>query len=523
MELTECLLIKTLTYISNLISMNIQLGIEIINSYKRLSYTPWYALAEFVDNSTQAFFYNEDILKPIFEKTGEKLTVSIDVGTDADGDYLRIYDNSIGMNKDVLDNAVVIGKPPGDTSGRNKYGLGMKTAACWFGDYWTVRTKTLQETKEHFITIDVPKIAGGDTDLNYTSIDGKGLDDHYTEIVIRKLHRNIRAGRTSGKIRNFLKSMYRFDTEKNGLQLYWRGEQLIWDRQAIEMRILKRADGTLEKEEFNITVGGKEVRGWAAVFEKGSRRDAGFSILQSDRVIVGWPDSYRPETIFGPQEGGSNDLVNQRLVGELFMDGFEVSHTKDEILFENEELDELESKLLEKCERLRKLALSYRKYEADERKPSIDECAEALTSFEEELNSPELSSSFQSYEIPDIELIQESNEAVKTAIMKKIKPTIQAKVGEIEVWLYVVEDMSPFEPYTIIESTRSKTRVVVIVNKAHPHWKHLTGSESILNFLRHCTYDGVSEWKAYFKAGRIDPDTVKLLKDNLLRVPFELK
>ncbi len=65
--------------------------------------------------------------------------------------------------------------------------------------------------------------------------------------------------------------------------------------------------------------------------------------------------------------------------------------------------------------------------------------------------------------------------------------------------------------------------VVVIVNKAHPHWKHLTGTESILNFLRHCTYDGVSEWKAYFKAGRIDPDTVKLIKDNLLRVPFEMK
>jgi hypothetical protein len=44
-----------------------------------------------------------------------------------------------------------------------------------------------------------------------------------------------------------------------------------------------------------------------------------------------------------------------------------------------------------------------------------------------------------------------------------------------------------------------------------------------LNFLRHCTYDGVAEWKAYFKAGRIDPDTIKMIKDNLLRVPFEIE
>lgn len=503
--------------------MNIQVGIEIINSYKRLSYQPWYALAEFVDNSTQAFFDNAEMLSAIFGEAGKKLTVRIDIEVDESGhDYLRIFDDSIGMSKQVLEDAVVIGRPPGDTSGRNKYGLGMKTAACWFGDSWTVRTKTIGETEEHMITIDVPEIAAGNTDLKYTSTEGKEINDHYTEIIIRKLHRNVRAGRTSGKIKNFLKSMYRFDTEKNGLQLFWRGEQLEWDRDLIESRILKRADGTLEKEEFEFFVGHKKVSGWAGVFESGSRRDAGFSILQSQRVIVGWPDSYRPETIFGPQEGGSNDLVNQRLVGELFMDGFEVSHTKDEILFENEELDELESKLLEKCDRLRKLALSYRKYQADERRPTVDECAEALTTFENEINSNELRDSFTSYEIPDIELIKESNDAVKNSIMQKVKPTIKSKIGEVEVLLYVVDDMSPYEPYVIIESTQSQTMVVVIVNKAHPHWKHLTGSESILNFLRHCTYDGVAEWKAYSRTGRLDPDTVKLIKDNLLRVPFSM-
>lgn len=503
--------------------MNIQLGIELINSYKRLSYSAWYALAEFVDNSTQAFSDNRNILDPLFKKTGERITVSIQVASDKDGDFIRITDNSIGMTKAVLQNAVVIGRPPHDTSGRSKYGLGMKTAACWLGDYWTVRTKSLGEKVEHLIVIDVPVIAKGNTDLQYQEFANNNSDDHYTIIEIRKLHRNLRAPRTSGKIKNYLRSMYRIDIGE-GLNLVWQGETLDWDKDAmIESRLIKRIDGTLEKENFEFKIGDKLVTGWAGVFETGSRNDAGFSIIQSKRVIVGWPDSYRPITIFGDQVGGSNDLVNQRLVGELTMDGFDVSHTKDEILYENDELEELESKLSEVCQTLRRIALSYRKYQADERQQTLDECAEAIAEFETELNSSQVKDFLATYEVPSQKLIRESNDTVKDSVMKRVKPTIKAKIGEVEVWLYVVDDMSPFEPYVIIESTISKSMVVVIVNKAHPHWKHLTGTESILNFLRHCTYDGVSEWKAYFKAGRIDPDTVKLIKDNLLRVPFEIK
>jgi hypothetical protein len=45
----------------------------------------------------------------------------------------------------------------------------------------------------------------------------------------------------------------------------------------------------------------------------------------------------------------------------------------------------------------------------------------------------------------------------------------------------------------------------------------------ILNFVRHCVYDGVSEWKAIKLIGEIKPNTVKFIKDGLLRLPFEIK
>src|SRR5213078_4635189 len=104
--------------------MKLQLGPEIISSYKRLAYQVWYALAEFVDNSTQAYFNNKSILDAVYKKEKTKLTVDITTDRDADGEFIRIEDNSIGMSEAELKDAVYIGKPPLDPRGRSRYGLG---------------------------------------------------------------------------------------------------------------------------------------------------------------------------------------------------------------------------------------------------------------------------------------------------------------------------------------------------------------------------------------------------------------
>jgi hypothetical protein len=108
-------------------------------------------------------------------------------------------------------------------------------------------------------------------------------------------------------------------------------------------------------------------------------------------------------------------------------------------------------------------------------------------------------------------------------VVGKFKPNLKTKINQTTVSVYLVKDMSPNDPYVIIESTTIETSVIVIINLAHPHWSQLTKSESILNFIRHCTYDGVSESKAFFMTGKIEPDTVKLIKDNLLRIPMTLR
>lgn len=156
--------------------LQLRVGLDVISSYKRLAYTPWHAIAEFVDNSTQSYFNNETELWPIMRKAGQKLTVSIAY----DKDLLRISDNSIGMSFDELQSALTVALAPTRTDGRSKYGMGLKTAACWLGNRWSVRTKKLGETVEHRVVVNVSTVAAGNNELPYEPIQGKPKNDHYT-------------------------------------------------------------------------------------------------------------------------------------------------------------------------------------------------------------------------------------------------------------------------------------------------------------------------------------------------------
>ena len=62
--------------------LNIQPQAGVIGVFSRLNYKPWYAIAEFVDNSTQSFYNNEKILKEagvlnITVKQGDKSSILI--------------------------------------------------------------------------------------------------------------------------------------------------------------------------------------------------------------------------------------------------------------------------------------------------------------------------------------------------------------------------------------------------------------------------------------------------------------
>ena len=493
-------------------AIQLQLGLEVIKNYKRLSYTPWHAIAEFVDNSTQSYFDNKKALDKAYAESNEKLEVSIVY--DKDEGLLRVTDNAMGMSYDELNRAMHVGEPPPITSGRSKYGMGLKTSACWIGNLWSVRTKKLGDTNEYKVIVDVNTVASGNNDLPFEKNDRHPKENHYTIIEIRNLNR-VLYGKTTKKIQDFLRSMYRQDLRKDLIILSWNGIPLKWEDS--KNMFLKAADGSLYSKGFEFKIDSKNVKGWVGVLEKGSRAKAGFSILHAERVVKGWPDSWRPESLYG-QIQGSNDLVNQRLIGEIFLDDFEVSHTKDGILWEGDDEDKVQKGLKKYCIDYVEVCRTHRKYGADQRRPSEIETSTAIDELKRELLSAEMADLITVEAVPPPEVVQEAFKPLMETIEKR-EPTYSAKIGEFSVSGYLVADASINDPYLLVDST-SGNHVMVIINTNHPHWNQLIGSEGVLNYLRHCTYDGIAEWQARHKASTISPSTIKILKDQLLRLPL---
>lgn len=497
-------------------ALQLQLGFGVINSYRRLSYTPWHAIAELVDNATQSYVDNKVSLDLALEAAGGDFVVSIVY--DRSNDLLRVSDNAMGMSFSELSRALQVGLPPANPTGRSRYGMGMKTSSCWIGNRWTVRTKKLGETTEHTAVVDVRAIAAGNGELEHRVASDRKRAEHYTVIEIRDHNQSFR-GRTLGKIKDFLRSMYRQDLRENGVTIEWMGVPLEWNDSEL-YEFLSAPDGSVYRREFQFDVAGKQVSGWVGILKRGSRAKAGFSILHANRVVRGWPDSWRPESLYG-QIQGSNDLINQRLIGEIHLDQFEVSHTKDDILWFGDEEEGVQRQLKDTCGDYAEVAKKHRRGGDDDRGPSDVETKAAIDELERELGSAEIEDFVTIETVPPPEAVEQAVLPLKKAVGGR-QPTFSARVASLEVQGFLVGDGSVNDPYVVVHSTEHR-RVMVIVNTNHPHWLQLKGSDGVLNYLRHCTFDGMAEWQARRKAASLDPETIKILKDRLLRLPLEIE
>ena len=319
--------------------INIRPTSSVYATYKRLSYQPWTAIAEFVDNSTQSFYDHKDEL--LQQKYSRGLRVTIDYIYDAqNGDRLEIYDDAYGMEWNDFQRAIVLDRPPAKTDGRNEFGMGLKTAACWFGSIWSVETTRLNSKNKYYAEInvdDLGKYKTEEIDVEETLCSPK---DHYTKITIRKLHKKISGPRTIGKVKELLSSIYREDIRSGYIRLYYNGVQLQFKEAPIFEEPVNGSIKQWKKEvSFSVVHEGKElpVYGFIAIRIPGSIKDGGLTLLRRGRVIVGGAGAnYRPVELFGD----SNSYSWQRLYGELHMDNWPVTQAKDGFDWHNSGLEE---------------------------------------------------------------------------------------------------------------------------------------------------------------------------------------
>ena len=495
-------------------SIEIKIGLNSMAAYKRLPYTPWHALAEFIDNSTQNYLNFRKALDEAYKKENDALDVSVTY--DRKQKTITIADNAMGMNLEELTRALNVGLPPENPNGRSKYGLGMKTAASWLGPVWAIRTTRLGDPKEYEVHIDMGKVEKGEAGLKLIERDVEP-SKHHTVIKVGGLYKTF-GPRALKRIERRLSSMYRKDFEDLSLTLRLQGNPLKWG--GFEGSLLTDREGRPYRRDFEFEVNGHTVKGWGGILLRGSRTDAGFSIMQNDRVIKGWPDAWRPYTIFGDAR---NDLVNQRVVGEIHLDGFDVSHTKDNIHWNDSEEEDVEEALAAALSDIVSQAKSFRKGDGPLISgPSDADVDKATSAMEGELTSAEMLKEISFEEMPDPAMLKASLAHTTQQVKAKVKPAISAVVGKLRVVVYLAKDMSPNDPYVILDSA-VKDEVVIVINMSHPFvLTQVEGEDGVLNYFRHCIYDAVAEARAADLDGDVVPETVKLLKDHLLRVSFNM-
>lgn len=294
-------------------------GVNMLRVLSHLNYKAWFALAEFVDNAVQSH-----------AETGQKPTLHIDIEIDGGLEsQIVIRDDAGGIRRRDFSRAFKPASTPPNPTGLSEFGMGMKSAAYWFADRWQVVTTSVDDPFAYSVEFDVDEITA--SDLETVRVDAIPIDlgSHFTEIRLKGV-RHLPVGRTIGKIKDHLRDIYREFIDGGSLILRVNGQQLRHEYPDIlRAPIFSDPSGPalLWRRDLDFSFGdGKRATGFVALRDPGSTKNTGLSLFRRGRIIQGSADEgYKPAALFG----GGNSYESQRLFGDLHLDGFGVSHTKD--------------------------------------------------------------------------------------------------------------------------------------------------------------------------------------------------
>jgi len=315
-------------------NINIRPGVTILSVLKHLNYKPYYALAEFVDNSIDSFLKNEKELKKI---EGNDYKLRVDIEFDRNNKRITIKDNAAGIHSNDFQRAFRTAELPPDNTRLSEFGMGMKSAACWFTNNWQAKSTSIDENVERIVSFDISKIVEDKVDELEVKNKNVRPNSHYTLITLFDIVEKMPIGRGLGKVKRHLASIYRDFFRKGVLDLYINGEKLEHKSPKIlDVPYYDTPDGEKikwrQEVEFDFgddyNGGQLKAKGFVAIMETMTIKDSGFALFRRGRVIEGSADNdegFRPPALSGSV--GSHRY--KRLFGELHLEGFKVSHTKD--------------------------------------------------------------------------------------------------------------------------------------------------------------------------------------------------
>lgn len=312
--------------------VNIRPNVSMLSVLKYIEYETWFALAEFVDNSLASYIDYEKELK-LIEGDDFRLEVKIEI-SDTEN-KITIRDNAAGIHAKDYARAFRAAEVPPNTLGLSEFGMGMKSAACWFADNWSVRTTALGEDVEKTIHFDMNKIFEDKLEELEVIQHLCEKKHHYTIIELNNVNK-IPRKKGLAKVKSHLASIYRDFIRKGTLVLSIDNETLWYEEPKILIAPKHDEIGgnaIIWKREIDFPIEDNlSVHGFVAIRETASVQEAGFALFRRGRVIEGsYDNGFRPEYIFG----NPNSFRYQRIFGELHLEGFDVIFTKKGIKWDD--------------------------------------------------------------------------------------------------------------------------------------------------------------------------------------------
>lgn len=314
-------------------TVSIEIGTTMFARYADLPNTVSHAIAEFIDNALQSYRNNKEYFQSLNPDFRFKVTVDFEWSSeDNRAKVITVSDNAGGLSFTNFKKAFMTAETPEDNNGLNEFGMGMKTAAGWLGNYWSVQTSAIGETVERYYEFDLQYVLDNDVkELPYKETPSS-ISEHYTIVTIKSPTKNSPAQKSLEKIKTELASIYRQSLRNDEMDLFISGEALSFDEYPVlDAPFARTPNGKVIhwKKDIDFKFGKYRAKGFIAILREINNTQNGLVLLRRGRVIMGAETDgrYFPKSLFGSQ----GNFRFKRLFGELELEGFEVSFNKNDI------------------------------------------------------------------------------------------------------------------------------------------------------------------------------------------------
>ena len=477
--------------------IDIRPDVAALRIFRSMSFTHYYALGEFVDNSITSALKNLDALKKL---NGPDYELTVRINFQKEDNSLTVIDNAAGISRDEIERALRTGIPPADTSvGLSRHGVGMKAAGLWWGNTIIVETYPLGDVNGWRAIIDISE--DGDLD-NMISVDPIPMRSFPgTKITVTGLWQKTPQAKTVTTIRSYLPSIYRNYLKTEGLRDGLRCK-IFYEDKALEFQPPKLLNAPywpdksgplknapelewLENVDIELSTGA-HIAGWVGILAKTSRDYSGFFLHYRGKGISGVVplnidksedmreakdaisrSAYKPRKIFGTP-GQYPDIS---YIGEFDITAFGKTISTDSPLWSPVDEQEFIEKLYEIMENPDKNFIAMAKnYRRNQVKDKYDEAEDKLSDEEQIAKIQEgldgrIDHSNPNNEIPNnpISNLADDSDGVDDAL----NIALHDKEGHIHNFnVRIIKDRS--QDFLTIEEDDSQRSHQIRINQFHP-------------------------------------------------------